>query len=216
VASFDEVIPPGEVGHIDATLDTKKLRGSVGRGITVYTDDPHSPKVFLTVRAIVVGGVMVLPQEMIYLNSGARNQRSPMVLVRREASETGEIEIDDVTTSVPWLAATVEPLSEPRPAADGLPPGLRGDWLVTVRAESSAPYGRHRETLQFKTGLKRQSEISIPVVVTRQAPIRLSADRIAFPPESDASTDRQTVLLTVRRDLDLGAPRIQGSRQLAG
>ena len=89
MASFDEVIPPGEVGHIEATLDTKKLSGSVGRGITVYTDDPHSPKVFLTVRATVVGGVMVLPQEMIYLNSRARKQRPPMVLVRRGRVPSG-------------------------------------------------------------------------------------------------------------------------------
>ena len=202
MASFDEVIPPGQVGHIDAELDTHKLRGSVGRGITVYTDDPQSPKVFLTVRAIVVGGVMVLPQEMIQLNSAGQNQRAPMVLIRREASETGEIEIGDFTTSVPWLVATVELLSEARPAAGGLPPGQRGDWLVTVRAEASAPYGRYRESLRFETGLKRQSEISIPVVVTRQAPIRLSTDRVAFPQESDASAERQTVLLTVRRDLD--------------
>jgi len=201
VASFDEVIPPGEVGYIDAELDTKKLHGSVGRGITVYTDDPQSPKVLLTVRAMVVGGVLVLPREMISLNTAAGAQNAPGVLVRRDSSETGELEIGELTTSVSWLAATAEALVEPRPAADGLPPGKPGDWLVMVRAESSVPYGQHRETLRFKTGLERQSEVSIPVLVLRRAPVRLSAEQVEFPAASE-STSRQTVLLTVRRDLD--------------
>jgi hypothetical protein len=38
--------------------------------------------------------------------------------------------------------------------------------------------------------------------MTRQAPVQLSADRVAFPRESDPKEQPQTVLLTVRRDLD--------------
>jgi hypothetical protein len=191
------------VGHIDATLDTKKLRGAVGRGITVYTDDPGLPKVFLTVSATVVGGVQVLPQPvMTVVTEGGQGRNAPTVLVRREASETGVVEIVDVKPSVPWLVATAERLEQPRPGADGVPPGVPGDWLVGVTLGPSAPYGRFRESLQVKTGLERQPELTIPVIVTRQAPIRLSAERVVFPRDSDPSEQTQTVLLTVRRDLD--------------
>jgi len=191
------------VGHIDATLDTKKLRGSVGRGITVYTDDPGLPKVFLTLSATVVGGVQVLPQPvMTVVSAGGRGRNAPMVLVRREASENGVVEISDIKPSVPWLVATVELLEEPRPGGDGVPPAMPGDWLVGVTLGPSAPYGRFRESLQVKTGLERQPELTIPVIVTRQAPVRLSAERVVFPRESDPSEQPQTVLLSVRRDLD--------------
>ena len=202
MASFDEVIPPGQVGHIDAKLDTQKLRGSVGRGITVYTDDPNLPKVFLTVKATVVGGVVILPHEMISVSGGGRGRNSPAVLLRREPSETGQVQISDVTPSVPWLAVTTERLEETRPGSGGLPLGMPGDWLVAVTVDPSAPYGRFRESLKLKTGLERQAELTIPVLVNRQAPIRLSAEQVAFPVESDPGQQPQTVLLTVRHDLD--------------
>jgi len=200
------------VGHIDATLDTKKLRGSVGRGITVYTDDPGLPKVFLTLSATVVGGVQVLPQPVMAVASAGRN--APMVLVRREATETGVVKISDVKPSVPWLVATVERLEEARPGADGVPPGMPGDWLVGVTLDPSAPYGRFRESLQVKTGLERQPELTIPVVVTRRAPVRLSAERVVFPRESDPNEQPQTVLLTVRRDLDPTALTVETDSDL--
>lgn len=200
------------MGHIDATLDTKKLRGSVGRGITVYTDDPGLPKVFLTLSATVVGGVQVLPQPVMAVASAGRN--APMVLVRREATETGVVKISDVKPSVPWLVATVERLEEARPGADGVPPGMPGDWLVGVTLDPSAPYGRFRESLQVKTGLERQPEVTIPVVVTRRAPVRLSAERVVFPRESDPNEQPQTVLLTVRRDLDPTALTVETDSDL--
>ena len=206
MASFDEVIPPGQVGTIEAKLDTKKLRGSVGRGITVYTDDPNQPKIFLTVRATVLGGVVVLPQEILSIAGigpgRGRGRNLSTVLVRRDASETGQLEMGDATASVPWLKVKVERVEEPRPGADGLPPAVVGDWLVGVTLDPSTPYGRFSESLTVKTGLKRQPELTIPVLVMRSSPIRLSAERVAFPLESDPSEQPQTVLLTVRRDLD--------------
>jgi hypothetical protein len=214
VASFDEVIPPGQVGHIDAKLDTHKLRGSVGRGITVYTDDPALPKVFLTVKATVVGGVVVLPQEMLSVAGRGRGRNIPSVLLRREASETGQLEIADATPSVPWLVVTTEKLEQSRPGADGMPAGMPGDWLVGVTLGPSAPYGRFRESLKLKTGLERQPELTIPVLVTRQAPIRLSAERVAFPREVDPGQQPQTVLLTVRRDLDPTALTVETDSEL--
>lgn len=215
MASFDEVIPPGQVGHIDAQLDTHKLHGSVGRGLTVYTDDPQSPKVFLTVRATVVGGVVVLPRETISVRRLADHQVIPGVLIRRDVGETGRLEIGKVATSAPWLVATAERLTEAKPAEGGLPAGKPGDWLVTVRADPSTPYGQHRETLRIVTGLERQPEVTIPVLVLARAPVRLSADQVAFPPTAQqAGPERQTVLLTVRRDLDPSDLRVETDPEL--
>ena len=88
MASYDEVIPPGKVGQVIATLDTHKLRGSVGRGITVYTDDPRDPSLLLTIRAEVVGGASVLPQESLFLSGAGPGAAPGFLLVQREPSET--------------------------------------------------------------------------------------------------------------------------------
>ena len=45
MASFDEVIPPGQVGRVTAKIDTKEFRGPVDRSITLFTDDPDQPQV---------------------------------------------------------------------------------------------------------------------------------------------------------------------------
>ena len=112
------------------------------------------------------------------------------------------VELADVKPSAPWLIASVERLEQPTPGVDGLPPGQPGDWLVRVTLGPSAPYGRLRESLQLKTGLERQPELTIPVIVTRQAPVHVSIDRVVFPKETNPGDPPQTVLLTVRRDLD--------------
>jgi hypothetical protein len=202
VASFDEVIPPGQVGFVNATLDTKKLHGSIGRGITVYTDDPVVPKLFLTVRAVVLGGVSILPYEMVTVSNRGPSNRAPKLLIRRESSETAELAIRDPEATVPWLSVAAERLEEPRPAGDGLPSGFPGDWMLFIELDETAPYGRYREQVRFKTGLGRQPDVSIPVVVDSRPPVQLSTERLVLESSEAGGVTRGTVLLTVRRGLD--------------
>ena len=202
MASFDEVIPPGQVGFVNATLDTEKLHGSIGRGITVYTDDPAVPKLFLTVRAIVLGGVAILPHEMVSVSNRGPSNRGPKLLIRRESTETAELAIRDAEATVPWLRVTAERLMQPRPAGDGLPSGLPGDWVLFVELDETAPYGRYREQVHFKTGVGRQPDVSIPVVVDSRPPVQLSTERLMLGTSEAGGVPRETVLLTVRRDLD--------------
>jgi len=208
VASFDEVIPPGQVGHVTAKLDTVKLRGEVGRGVTVRTDDPARPNLFLTVRATVVGGVTILPEEMLHLHNRDSRPARAAVVVTRDASESGELAIADVRPSVPWLAAATERVGEPRPAAEGLPATGPGDWVLRVEPRDGAPYGRHRAELTFSTGLVRQRQVVLPVMIVLEPPVRLSTERLGLPAGAGAASPRQTVLLTVRPGLDPSSLRI--------
>jgi Protein of unknown function (DUF1573) len=52
VASFDRTIPPGGTGGIHAELNTISRQGEVRKNIDVTTNDPRSPHLVLTVRAI--------------------------------------------------------------------------------------------------------------------------------------------------------------------
>jgi hypothetical protein len=190
------------VGYLSAALNTAKLRGTVARGITVHSNDATRPRIHLTIRARIVGSVILLPHESITITEPpARNTRN-RVLVRKEPSETGELQITDLRPSASWLRVSSERLDEPRPAGDGLPAALPGDWLIQVDLEGDVGYGRLRENLSFKTGLTRQPEVSLPVGVNIRPPLHLSVNQLQLPPPAGEEPSTATVVISVRPGLD--------------
>ncbi|HXV77235.1 MAG TPA: hypothetical protein VD788_13035 [Candidatus Polarisedimenticolaceae bacterium] len=211
MASYPEVVPPGQVGNIDAQIDTLKLTGEVGRGVTVYSNDPTRPTVFLTVHAVVVGGVVVLPEERLVLTNATEAGSKRALVVRRGVDEDGELTIGDVQLDVPWLDVVVEELAEPRNMRDGAPSADAGDWVVSVSLGRAAPVGRHEANLTFGTGLERQPVVSVPIVARKMAPVMLSEERLVLPRSAGEPVARGTFLLTVRRGLDPDALEVTSS-----
>ena len=207
MTSFDEVIPPGKAGHVTAKLDTTKLHGAVGRGITVRTDDPAKPALFLTVRGEIVGGVTILPDEVLHLNNNTGGPTAGSVLVTRGNGETEPLTIADLKVSVPWLVVRAEEIRTPSPGGDGLPAAKPGDWRIHVAPGDGVPYGRQRAEVTFSTGLSRQREVVLPVMVFLEPPVRLSTERLGLT-QGDAGSG--TVLLTLRPGLDPAALQVEG------
>jgi hypothetical protein len=190
------------VGYLSASLHTGKLRGKIGRGITVQTNDPNKPKVHLTIRAHIVTSVVLLPHEQLaIINTDKRRDRSRL-LIRKDPSESGDLKITDLSVTADWLAVKVRQLEEPLPAAGGVPAGLPGDWLLDIALNGPARYGRHRnERVTFKTGLERQPEVVVPVVVDLRPPVNLSSDKVVLPQPVDGEPSTATVLVSLRRGL---------------
>jgi len=192
------------VGYLTTTLRTEKLKGQVGKGISVYSNDPETPHLRLTVRATVLGSVLVLPRE--YMSVGGRMMRAgnSMVLVRQDPTESGELKISDLKTSAPWLTAEAQKLEQKRPPSDGLPIGQPGDYLLEVKVgeRPEISKSRIRAEVSFKTGLKRQPVVSIPVTVDLRPPVNLSTERLLLTPPAEGQIAEETVLVTVRPGLD--------------
>jgi hypothetical protein len=205
VASFTEVIPPGKVGSIDAELDTTKLHGDVGRGITVYSDDPVRPSVFVTIHARVNGGVVLVPGDRVALTNRDHGGMKRTFVVRRERNENESIRIDELQASAPWLKVSAQPVTPDSPKIPDTPAAFPGDWIVIVEA-AETPYGRHAETLTFSTGLSRQPEVEVTVGADFLPPVTLSEKSLALP---SGDSGRQTLLLTVRQDLDPASLRVE-------
>jgi hypothetical protein len=205
------VIPPGQVGYLTATLKTTRLRGKVGKGISVYSNDTDKPSVRLTIRAVVLGSVVVLPREQLVIGGPAGRIGGSRVLVRQDPLETGKLEITDLETTSPWLSATARRLEEPTPPGEGLPKGQIGDWLVEVAIDDSGrtSTGRTRDELRFKTGLKRQPEVSIPITVDLRPPVNLSVPRLVLIPPAEGEVASKTVMATVRRGLEANALKVE-------
>ncbi len=204
MASFDEVVPPGQAGKIRASIHTQNYRGNVSKSITVEHNDASQGAIMLSVNLNIVGSVNVLPYPALALAPKMKGFATPaLLLVRRDDSETGTLEVSDVAASVPWLEIGVRKVTAPEPAAEGLPEAKPGDFVLTVQVDGMPPVGIHAESFNFKTGLSREPNVSIPVHVTLRAPVFLQpAEVILNPNPDDPNRASGQATVAVREDLD--------------
>jgi hypothetical protein len=197
------VIPPGQAGTIKASVHTQSYRGPVGKGITVNHDDTSQGPIMLTVKFNVVGSVSLLPYQMLNLAPRLKGFKQPaLLLVRKDASETGTLNVTGASAGVPWIKITTRKVTEPEPPIEGLPATLPGDYVLSVLVQQ-APVGTSSQQLTFNTGLTREPQVTVPVVVTvRPAVILQPNDLILQPKVDEAGAATGQVLAAVREDLD--------------
>jgi hypothetical protein len=203
VASFDEVVPPGQAGSIKVSIHTANYKGPIGKGITVTHDDTSQGPIMLSVKANVVGSAVVFPYPSLTLAPRMKGFKQPaQLLIRRDETEKGTLDITGLTASVPWLKTTLRKVTAPEPAVEGLPAAIPGDYVISVLVDH-APVGSTAQTLTFKTGLTRESQMTIPVMVTVRAPVVLQPNELILQPKPEASDEATgQILAAIREDLD--------------
>jgi len=211
VASFDEVIPPGQVGKVTAKINTKEFRGPVDRGVTLYTDDPDQPQIPLWLHVEVAGSVQLFPRGFLDLRPGQGGSPSTVrLLVRQDPGEKGELRVTDPQVDAPWLKVKARKVEAAEPAIDDLPEAKPGDVLLTVETAGEVPEGSHPQKLRFGTGLPTEPTIEIPVSVFVRPRIQVTPDAIAFGPAEPDGTRRATALVALRPDLANGPLVVEG------
>lgn len=209
MASYDEAIPPGRVGHLKVTFNTEKFRGPIGRGITVQSNDPKRPRIRLALNAVVQGSVIRLPDPRMLISNVGDNMNAPKLLLRQEPTEPGEFLVTELSTSVPWLEASAVRLDERRPGSGGLPTGKAGDWLLELKITGQPDFGASNQTVTFHTGLSREPVVTIPVRANIAPPFNLIVQQLALTPNEDGSA-AGTARFTIRRGLDPAGIEIEG------
>jgi hypothetical protein len=202
VASFDEVIPPGQVGYVKVKLDTQKITGKTNKQIAIFSNDPKSLETSVLLRAEVVGSALLIPFDRLKLtNVGQRQDRRRRLLIRKDPTETGELRVTDLKASVDWVAPSLLKIETEMSTFPGFPPGKPGDYLLEIDFVNQPPHGVSTAEVTFKTGLPRFPEMTVPVNVEYSAPVIMNRKEIVLPP---GTTDvyRDSVLLTIRRGLD--------------
>ena len=200
VATYDEVIPPGGVGQLTATLSTETLNGMVGQGISLITNDPTSPTTALVIRAKIVTAVRILPEAPLVLRNRAGEPPVRRVIRRSLSAGHGFFAIAGLRASAPWIDARARKVREPLPASDGLPAVTPGDWILELRLDGQPTYGRRRERVEFKTGLERQPLVRLVVQTELLAPVQLAVERLFLQASGDNA--EETLSFTVREGLD--------------
>jgi len=187
VASFDQAIPPGKVGKVSASVRTENYRGQVEKTITVTTDDPTKSVVTLRIKANVVGSIVMLPRPGLAFPTGLNWDYSGRLILRKDETEKGELAVSDVTTSAPWLVVRTRRIESPEPAAEGIPATMPGDYVLDVSVSEDAPKTQGGFNVKLKTGLPREPEVSIPVSVILQNPMRVTPSPLFLSPPADPS-----------------------------
>ncbi len=205
VLSFDRKVAPGGTGFVEGEIDIEGVRGRMTTRISVETNDPGRPRLTLTLVAEVVGAVSVLPDDDVLLVTRPGSLPASRRVIRKETGVAGDLEVSALAPSAAWLQAKARPLALARPAGDGLPEVLPGDWLIEVSVVGEPAYGRRRESVQFSTGLAREPRTAITVSTDFVAPINVSVPRVAL----SARAPRETVLISVREGSDPEQLRVE-------
>lgn len=198
MASYDEVIPPGQAGKVTAQLKTENYRGTVEKLITVTTNDPANASLTLRLKATIVGSVEVLPRPGAAFPSGMGWDYSGTLIVRKDPTESGDLQVQELATSVPWLVAKARKVESTIPAAGGMPEARPGDYLLEISVAEDAPRTAGGFQITFKTGLAREPSVTVPVSVVLQTPMRIMPSPLYLPPP-DAGKGTQGILSAMLR-----------------
>jgi hypothetical protein len=209
VTAYDEVIPPGGVGYVTATVLTETLDGPVGQGVSLTTNDPTRPVTFLVVRAEVVTAVRVLPEKPIVLRSQASELPVRRVIRRSANAGHGFFFVAGLRASAPWIDVRARKVRAREEASEGLPAVTPGDWILEVRLEGQPVYGKRHETIEFKTGLERQPQVKLDVQADLLPPVILPVERLFLQTHEEQAAE--TLSFSVREGLDPASLRVSAA-----
>jgi hypothetical protein len=203
VASFDEVVPPGQAGSIKASIHTQNYKGSITKSVTVTHDDKSQAPIVVSVLAKIVGSVDVLPFPALQIGRRPRGFDTPAkLIVRKDPTEQSDLKLEDLVSSVSWLKVTSRKVEADEPAVEGLPAAKAGDVMLSVLA-TAAPVGTSVENFSFKTGLPREPKVTIPVTVNVQPLVTLQPNDLILNPAPDhPELATGQVLASLREDID--------------
>lgn len=158
VADFDKVIAPGKTGKVRVTLDTATFNGPVAKGVTVYTNDPDTPSLELTVRTDVGQFIKVKPGYARFIT--VQGEPEGKIVQTLWTPDKSPLEIVKVESPYPfmnvrfWEAKPEERLKE---NAD------QQQWKVELHLTDEAPVGALTEPIKIHTNHPKHKLIQLPV-----------------------------------------------------
>lgn len=159
VAHFDTVIAPGQTGKVHMTVDTTTFNGPIAKGVTVYTNDPATPTMELTIRANVEPFIKMKPGYARYITVQGEEKEGKIVqtLWTPDKSPMNVVRVESPYPFLKvrfWEAKPEERLKE---LAD------QQQWKVEMHLSNEAPVGALTEALKVYTDHPKQKLVQIPV-----------------------------------------------------
>jgi len=158
VAEYDKEIAPGATGTVTAHVDTTNIVGPNAKAVTVFTNDPASPRVQLTVKSVVKPFLGMTPGYARFTTfvHDDRDQTSSQLLV---APDFEDLKITGVESPEPYIQVSYREARDTE--RDDSVPGKQ--WRIDVTLSKDAPVGPVADHVKVSTNHPQQKQIEIPV-----------------------------------------------------
>jgi len=158
VAEFDKTIAPGQTGKVHAVVDTTNFNGPIAKGVTVYTNDPATPQLELTIRAKVEPSISVKPGYARYVTVQGEPLEGDITQTLWTPDGT-PMEITGVDSPWPFLTVTYR---EAKPE-ERIPDAEGKQWRVEMKLSNDARVGALADYVTVHTNHPKQKIVQIPV-----------------------------------------------------
>ncbi len=158
VASYDRSIAPGQTGKVHVSVDTVTFTGPIAKGVTVYTNDPDTPQIELTVRAKVEPYIAVKPGYARYVTVRGE-QKEGNIVQTLYAPDGLPMDIVKVDSPFPYLTVSFREAQE----GERLPDVKVRQWRVEMLMSNDAPVGPIAGYVTVHTTHPKQKLVEIPV-----------------------------------------------------
>ena len=158
VAQYDKEIPPGGQGSVHTKIDTSNMAGPIAKSVAVFTNDPDTPSLQLTVKAEVRPFLIIQPGYARFTSAvhGDRDHDSNQLIW---ADDVDNLEVLGVKTPKPWIHAAFHKAT----AGEKSDKGSGTQWIVDVSIDKDAPVGPVADYVVVKTNHPKQPEAQIAV-----------------------------------------------------
>jgi hypothetical protein len=158
VAEFDKTIAPGKTGKVHASVDTSTFNGAIAKGMSVFTNDPATPQIELTIRAKVEPYISIKPGYARYVTVQGEPTEGDIVQTLW-ASDGSSMDVTGVDSPWPFLKVTYR---EAKPE-ERLPDAKGKQWKVEMKLSNDAKVGPLAEYVTVHTNHPKQKIVQIPV-----------------------------------------------------
>jgi hypothetical protein len=158
VAEYDKTIAPGKSGKVHAVVDTATFNGPIAKGVTVFTNDPATPQIELTLHTKVEPYITVKPGYARYIVVQGENKEG--TIVQNLWSPDGS-PMDVTSVDSPWPYLTVS-FREATPE-ERLPEVKGKQWRVEMKLSNNAKVGPLADYVTVHTTHAKQKTVQIPI-----------------------------------------------------
>jgi hypothetical protein len=157
VASFDKEIAPGATGKVRAQLDPVEFTGPIRKQIVVFTNDPASPELQLTMTAVVKPEVLMKPGYARYIY--VQKEKTGTIGQTLWAADGRDFKVLAVESPYPFLKTTFREAT----AEERLAEHAGKQWKVFTTLDGDSPIGALVKPVIVRTDHPLQKEIELQV-----------------------------------------------------
>lgn len=175
VADFDREIAPGKTGYLKAKLETRDFSGPISKSILIMTNDPQDPTTTVVIKTTVHPYVQVLPRALVRFNAVQHEPMVQKITVVADEQEKG-FKVTGVTSSVPFLVASVQPV----PADQLLAGKSPQQYEIALTMAKNPPVGPVNAVLEIETNHPKAKKVPVKVFGVVRSLLHVTPSQIQF------------------------------------